>query len=411
MRSCVGADAMYDLFIGRQPIYNRSLNVIGYELLFRSGDANFAAVADSDQATSQVILNAVLELGLDRLVGHHRAFVNVSRDFLLHDYVMTLDKDRVVLELMENQVVDDELVSRLRFLSFQGYSIALDNYVLVNSTRPLLDVAQFIKLNIHGLTADELRTQFDLLRSCQGKLIAEKIQLPDEFERCDQLGFEYFQGFFLTHPNVIHGKRLPANRMVIVQLLAAIQNTSASPEQVEEIISKDLFLSYRLLRYINSAYFNLPNKIDSIHRAVVTIGMDRVKTWASLIALSKIDDKPHELLITALARAKMCESLARLAHRETSQSYFIVGLFSVLDAVMDQPMDQVLEMLPLTDDIRAALTKRIGDMGDALRCVLAYERGQWLQVKYAGVDSGKIIESYLAAIDWAGDLGGEMAVA
>lgn len=402
---------MYDLFIGRQPIYNRSLNVVGYELLFRNGDVNFAAVSDAEQATSQVLLNAVLDLGLDRVVGNHRAFVNVSREFVLHDYVLTLDKDRMVLELTENQSVDDELVSRLRFLSYQGYAIALDNYVLLNSTRALLDVAQFVKLNVHGLTPEELRTQFDLLRKCQSKLIAERIQTPEEFERCDQLGFEYFQGFFLTQPNIVHGRRLPANRMAVVQLLAAIQQPDASAQQIEEVISKDLFLSYRLLRYINSAHFSLPNKIDSIHRALVTIGMDRIKMWASLIALSKLDDKPHDLLITALARAKMCEQLARLAEQAIPQSYFIVGLFLVLDAVMDQSMELVLESLPLTDEIRVALTKHIGDMGDALRCVLAYERGQWLQVKYGKLDSSKIIESYLNAIDWASDLGDEMAVA
>jgi EAL and modified HD-GYP domain-containing signal transduction protein len=402
---------MYDFFLGRQPIYNRSLNVIGYELLFRASDQNFAEIPDSDVATSQVLLNAVLELGLDRLVGPHRAFVNVGRDFVMHDYVQTLDKDRVVLELVENQAVDEELLSRLRFLAHEGYWIALDNYVLLNSTRGLLDVARFIKLNVRGLTPDELRTQFDLLRGCREKLIAEKVQLSDEFERCDRLGFEYFQGFFLTQPSVVQGKRLPANRLAIVQLLAAIQHPDADARRIDEIVSRDLFLSYRLLRYINSAHFSLPNKIDSIHRALITIGMDKIKTWASLIALSKIDDKPHDLVVTALARARMCEQLAQLVSRDNPQAYFIVGLFSVLDAVMDQPMEVVLESLPLTDEIREALTRRIGDMGDALRCVLAYERGQWLQVKFGNLDSSKIIESYLNAIDWAGDLGAEMAVA
>lgn len=402
---------MYDFFLGRQPIYNRSLSVIGYELLFRSSDQNVAAIPDSEVATSQVVLNAVLEMGLDRLVGPQRAFINVSREFVLHDYVLTLDKERVVLELVENQRIDDDLLARLRFLAHEGYWIALDNYVLLNSTRGLVDVARFIKLNVRGLSSEELRTQFDLLRGHQDKLIAERVQLPEEFELCDRLGFEYFQGFFLTQPSVVRGKRLPANRLAIVQLLAAIQHPETNEKRIEEIISKDLFLSYRLLRYINSAHFNLPNKIDSIHRALITIGIGKIKTWASLIALSKLDDKPHDLVITALARARMCEQLAQSVKREHPQSYFIVGLFSVLDAVMDQPMEAVLEALPLTDDIRVALTKRIGDMGDALRCVLAYERGHWLQVKFGNLDSSRIIESYLDAIDWAGDLGTEMAVA
>jgi EAL and modified HD-GYP domain-containing signal transduction protein len=402
---------MYDFFLGRQPIYNRSLSVIGYELLFRSSDQNVAAIPDSEVATSQVVLNAVLEMGLDRLVGPQRAFINVSREFVLHDYVLTLDKERVVLELVENQRIDDDLLARLRFLAHLGYWIALDNYVLLNSTRGLVDVARFIKLNVRGLSSEELRTQFDLLRGHQDKLIAERVQLPEEFELCDRLGFEYFQGFFLTQPSVVRGKRLPANRLAIVQLLAAIQHPETNEKRIEEIISKDLFLSYRLLRYINSAHFNLPNKIDSIHRALITIGIGKIKTWASLIALSKLDDKPHDLVITALARARMCEQLAQSVKREHPQSYFIVGLFSVLDAVMDQPMEAVLEALPLTDDIRVALTKRIGDMGDALRCVLAYERGHWLQVKFGNLDSSRIIESYLDAIDWAGDLGTEMAVA
>lgn len=402
---------MYDVFIGRQTIYGRALDVFGYELLFRAGNVDHAELKDSEQATSHVLIAAVLELGLNRVVGERRAFVNVSREFLLHDYVLTLDAKQFVFELMANQSIDDELIARLKALADKGYAIALDNYVLLNATRPLVEVAKFVKVNVHGLGAEELRTQYDMLRKYNVDLIAERVQTPEEFQRCDNLGFDYFQGNFLTHPNIVSGQRLPANRIAVMQLLSSLQSPDSSLTRIEEIISKDLFLSYRLLRYINSAYFNLPQKIDSIHRAVVTIGMGHVKSWASLIALSKIDDKPHELLMTALVRARMCESLARAANLPQPESFFIVGLFSVLDAIMDQPMDAVLDLLPLTSSIRDALVAKSGPMGAALSCALAYEYGVWEKVEFGKLDESQIVESYWEAIDWSSDLGAELSVA
>lgn len=400
---------MADVFVGRQPIYTRQLDVFAYELLFRSGESNWADILDGDRATSQVILNTFMEIGLDTIVGQKPAFINLTRDFILQDYSQIFPAGRVVMEVLEDVLVDAELVEAVRRLSAQGYTIALDDFIYHERLQPLVEIADIIKVDVLALDHTALQEHVAILRQYQVKLLAEKVETQDEFKYCRDLGFDYFQGYFFCRPEVIKGQRMPANRLVTLQLLAKLQDPAADFRDLEELISRDVSLSYKLLRIINSAFYSLPRKVDSLGRALFMLGTRSITTWVSLIILAGIDDKPHELMVTAMMRAKMCELLAQALGQAGKDTFFTVGLFSALDALLDSPMEEILQSLPLSDHITAALLSYEGLLGAALRCVLAYERGDWHEVHCPSLDRAVITDAYLQAIAWATETSSRLA--
>ncbi len=402
---------MYEIFVGRQPIYTPNLEVYGYELFFRDQEIGEADIKDLSVASYQVMLNSLLEMGLEQLVGKNRVFFNVTPEVLRSEFLQSLDRNQVVLELVDGTAITDELIALLKQVADRGFTVALDNYVYLNSTRQLMETARIVKINMNSLNEEELSTQVKILRHYNVKLVAERLETKEKFELARRLGFDYFQGYFLTYPNILKGKRLPTNRIMILQLMSKLHEPNIKVKEIEELISKDVSLSYRLLRYINSAHFALPEPIDSIHRAVIMVGLERIKSWVSLLALSRVDDKPHDLLVTALTRAKMCELLATAAGRPNAKSYFMVGLFSLVDVLTDLPMAEIINSLPVTDEIKQALAARGGDMGAALECAIAYERSNWEKVLYANLDNQAVIANYMQAIEWAGDLGSELMIA
>jgi EAL and modified HD-GYP domain-containing signal transduction protein len=392
---------MPEVFVGRQPIFTRQLDVVAYELLFRSDEGNQARVMNGDQATSQVILNTFVEIGLDAIVGQKRAFINLTRDFLLHDYAPVFPAERVVLEVLEDIPVDAALIAAVRRLAAQGYTIALDDFIYHERLQPLVEVADIIKVDVLALDRRALREHSAALRQYNVRLLAEKVETQEDFAYCQALGFDYFQGFFFCKPEIIKGHRVPANRFATLQLLAKLQDPAVHFRELEELISRDIALSYKLLRLVNSTFYALPRKVDSLRQALLLLGTEFITPWVSLIILSGIDDKPHELMMTAMVRAKMCELLAQAGGHSDTEAFFTAGLFSALEAIMDGTGEEVLRSLPLTDDLMAALLRYEGILGRVLHCTLAYERGDWQAVSCPGLDNTTITESYLQAFNWA----------
>jgi EAL and modified HD-GYP domain-containing signal transduction protein len=395
---------MSDIYIGRQPIYDRKLNVYAYELLFRAASDNSASFTDGDQATTDVIVNTFLEIGLDNIVGNRLAFINLTRSFFVGEHTISLPKNRVVLELLEDIDADDEVIAGVKRLSDQDYTIALDDFIYHESLQPLVTLADLVKIDIMTLSRDEIRQHVNALRQHPLRLLAEKVETQEDFNFCMELGFDYFQGYFFAQPKVIRGQRLPNNRLAILKLLGRLQDPNITPEQLEELIAQDIAFSYRILRYVNSASLALPRKIESIHQAVVILGLQAIKSWTTLLAMSQVDNKPAELVVTAMVRGKMAEGLAKAMNAPQPESFFTVGLFSALDALMDNSMEEILTQLPLADHIAAALLHRRGIHGDILDCVLAYERGQWENLGCSQLGTHKIRDCYLDALQWAGDV-------
>lgn len=390
-----------DYFIGRQPIFDVRQQVIGYELLYRHRDGTWANVVDGDQATSQVIMHAFWELGLEKVVGGATAFINATRTFLLNADLLPPPDGRVVIEVLEDIMVDDEVTAAVQDLKARGYTVALDDFVYHPDLTPLIELADIIKLDVYGLSAEEIADQLDQLSGYRPKLLAEKVETPEMFDACTELKFDYFQGFFLCRPRVLSGKRLPASRINAMRMMTKLQKPELDIDALENLIAHDPTLSYRLLRYINSAALGLRGRIQSIRHAIVYLGEREIRRWATLLAYAGIDDKPDALIDTALTRARMCERIAALLRIDGSESAFMVGLFSTLDAMMDKPLADALADLPLSDEITDALLRGKGPLADPLQIALAYERGDWDALQRRPEIEPELSAIYLEAVDWS----------
>ncbi len=392
---------MSDVYVGRQPIFDADLNVVGYELLYRSANMDRAEFSDGNMATSAVISNAFLEIGLDRLVGDKLAFINLTRPFLLGEYPIPLRHDRLVLEVLEDITVDDELLGALTVLSKEGFTLALDDVVDPKSVDKILGIANIVKVDLLSVDRLKLPMHVQYYKRKNVKLLAEKIETQREFEMCKKLGFELFQGYFLCKPNVVKEKKITGIKMTILRLLAELQTPNIEFSRIDDIIRQDVTLSYKLLRLINSAYYARITEIKSIRQALTLLGLRQIRSWISLLLLSEAENKPPELMITAMIRGKMCETMARALKVKNPEVQFTVGLFSVLDAIMDMPLQEILSQVPLSKEVQLALLSHEGELGDLLKCVLAYEKGEWADVGYKNLSADTISDAYLEAVDWS----------
>ncbi|OGJ87254.1 MAG: hypothetical protein A2268_07605 [Candidatus Raymondbacteria bacterium RifOxyA12_full_50_37] len=403
---------MLEVFVGRQPIFDRQLNIFGYELLFRKYETDTKAdIMDGDQATSQVILNTFMEIGLERLVGDGLAFINLTRSFVLEKYPLPIAKDRVVLEILESNIMDKALVEALKTFGSRGYQIALDDVVSPENLGPFLDIADIVKVDLMAVERSRLREYITEFRKHHVKMLAEKVETIEDFDLCKGLGFDFFQGYFLCKPNVVRGRKMPAMRLNTLRLLAELHNPNIEFQELENIVKQDVSLSYKLLRLINSAYYTRPVKVQSIRQALTLLGIKKVQAWVSLLFLSKIEEKPHELMHTAMVRAHMCELLAQKQKQKQkdTETDFTVGLFSVLDSLLDLPLAEVLSSLSFSDEINTALLQHQGRLGEELDCVLAYEKGDWDKVMdYSHNKPSDIRDAYLEALKWARLVNAEM---
>ena len=391
--------------IGRQPVYDGDVRVFAYELLYRGEQSNQATFLDGDSATANVMLNTFLEIGLGQIVGDgHKAFINITRSILLQRLCQALPADRVVLEVLENIEPDPLILEALTELSEQGYTIALDDFVFHESLRPLVALADLIKVDVLALPNETLKEHVRILRQYPVKLLAEKVESHEDFEFCQSLGFDYFQGYFFCKPKIVEGRRVPANRITILNLLSKLQDQKIEVSKLEEVIKNDVSLSFKILRYVNSAYCGLPKQVDSIGQAACMVGIDRLRMWATLMALGSLEDKPYELLEIAVIRAKMCEHLGIALREDSTERFFMTGLFSVLDGFFDCEMSEILDSLPLSPDISTALLARDGILGQVLNCIIAYEKGDWEEIHCSELEPYSIRDAYLEAIQWSSQM-------
>ena len=391
-----------DVFLARQPIFNRAQQVVAYELLYRNSDDNQARFDDPDQATTEVVLNTFMEIGLDRVTGQRRAYVNLTRPYLLGDYPLPFSNDAVTLEVLEDVTPDAETVAAVGRLVEQGYEIALDDFVFRPEMIPLIELASVVKLDIRQLDDAQLAEHVALLGKYDVRLLAEKVETREEFGRCLELGFDLFQGYFFCEPAILRGKQASPSRMATLHMLHKLNDPDFHYDELAELISTDATLAYKLLRYINSAYFGLRRKVESIRHALILLGQRNIRIWLNLIALSQMQDKSRELMVTTLTRAKMSELIAVALRRGGEKDkFFLAGLFSALDAFLDMPLEESIESISLADDIVEGILRRGGAIGRVLEMVVRGERGEWEGMERMGLDVSQITDAYLQAIDWA----------
>jgi EAL and modified HD-GYP domain-containing signal transduction protein len=388
---------MSDVFVARQPIFNSDLEVVGYELLFRSREAQ--AIPSPEGATASVVLNAFTEIGLERIVGDRTAWINVSREFVVNGLAQTLPAGKVRLELLEDQMLDEQLIASLAELTSEGYRVALDDFEYSEAAEPLLELVDVVKLDVLALGREGLQEHATRLKRHGVTLLAEKVETQDDYAFCAELGCELFQGYFFCRPELLRDRGIVASRLSLLEVIAALQDPAVDIAQLERLIARDVSLSFRLLRYINSAFFGLRMEVSSIRQALALLGVQNLRRWATLSVFASIDDKPTELTVTALIRGRFSE-LAGQPLNAIQGELFTLGMFSVIDALMDSPIDEVLASIPFPRDMREALIAHAGDKGVLLDCVQALEAGDFDRAHGLIPDAGAI---YLEALVWANE--------
>ncbi len=398
----VAADQVH---VARQPILDARNQVYGYELLHRRDADATAFAGDGDAASAQVIGDTLLSIGFDTLTDGRRAFVNLTTETLLADSSGVLDPEQVVLEILESVVVTPEAIQMCQSLSQRGYALALDDFAPGSPAEALLPHAKFVKLDVQALTPDLVKeTAGRMLR--QGiSVIAEKVEKTEDFDRAKAAGCALFQGYYFCRPTTFSAKALSTNQVAQLRLIAALYKPSVSLGVIEDLLKHDASLSYRVLRTVNSAGFGLRREIRSIRDALLMLGLDQVRKWTSIWVLAGMNRGSSELVTMTVLRGRSCELLGQATGRPDSDGgYFLLGLCSLLDVLLGQPMKDIVRELPLDDEIRAALLGAVNQPRKVLDAVTHYEQGRWLesaaQTADLELDEDCLAQAYADALAW-----------
>jgi c-di-GMP-related signal transduction protein len=365
-----------ETLIARQPIFNQHKRIYAYELLYRGADALSLAQVGGSRATSSLLTSSYITEGLEKISNNKPCFINFTEELLLKDIAANFPNNKIVVEILEDVPPTPEVVAACRQLKKDGYVLALDDFVFARNLTPLIELADIIKFDFLLTPIEEIREALSKLAGYDIVFLAEKVETHAEFAQALAMGFRYFQGYFFAKPEAIRIKEMAGSKLTILQLLAEINSQEIMIDRVTAIIAGDVALSYKLLRYINSAYFGLANKVESIPRAVTMLGLNEVRRFVTLAAISEISTaKPTELVRLAAIRAKFCEQLGTASPLGGNpQELFLLGLLSLLEAMLDTPISAVLDRLPLSDPVRQALTDGSGELACFLKAVLAYEK-------------------------------------
>jgi c-di-GMP phosphodiesterase len=388
---------MTNVRIARQPILNGKQIVEGYELLYPTDGV------DETLAAARITIEALSEIGLERLVGTSRAWINITSEFLASDMVLNLPPERVVLEVGPEVGLDEATLERLAELPSAGYTLAADGFRLSPEPQPLLDLVDIVKVDMRELGAREVARDAFELRDRAVTLVACNVESGDDFELARSAGADLFQGFFFCRPHMLPGRRITPSRVAMLRLSSVLQDPDAQLADLERVITNDVALSYRLLKYINSAYFNLRNEVTSIKQALALLGIEPLRRWATLSTFAEVGDQPRELLVTALIRARFCE-LAGSSGDGTPAELFTLGLFSVLDALTATPMYTAIADLPLAPTLHDALLHHLGP-GRLLDSVIAIEAGKFARANDIAPASS---DCYIDAVAWSNEVGANM---
>ncbi len=386
------------LAIARQPIYNDQMGVFGYELLFRPSPRNTQPL-NSASATAHVLTSALLSTGLEQIVYNRKAIINVTRAFIDVMLQVQLPPEKIMLDLPDNIRVDEVLMDNLRELKGAGYELSIGGFHCLRETR-LLAIADNFRVDEKKLDAEQLDRLTKFLRRYKNlSLRALKIETLEEYDQYRTRGYELFQGYFLGSPRIHRVRDLSINKLAIMQLLAIVHNLETPIEELEEKIVRDVSLSFKLMKLVNSPFFGVPKEVDSVKRAIVLLGRDEVRKMVSLLALSGVNDQPQGMVEIALMRAKTCELLGKRTGL-AADGYFTVGMFSALDVLMEQPIRAIITKLPLSEEITAAILKREGIMGASLSCALAMEKAQWANIRFMDLDERDLYSISVEAMHW-----------
>ncbi|MCE2572550.1 EAL and HDOD domain-containing protein [Motilimonas eburnea] len=393
-------------FIARQPILNTQKKVIAYELLFRDSAENIFPDIDSDDATKKLVSDNVLNVGFDKIADEKTCYINFSKQAILQQLPRLLSKNNLVIELLEDIEPCESLLEEVIALHRLGYQLALDDFHYHTQWLPYLPYISIIKFDIRLSSFEEIRKVIAFTRQYDIKYLAEKVETLDEFEQAKTLGVEMFQGYFFSRPEIFKQKALAPSQLVVLELLNEIAKPDLNFNRIEGIFVRDVTLSYKLLMFVNKQIKSNAKPIASFKQAAVYLGEQQLKKFISLVAtsLSK-QDKPSELYLMSVIRARFCERVFTEVNPNDAQQAFLTGLFSLLDSLLDQPLTALLAEVQLNAAITQALTERQGPLGHCLNCIEHFEHGRWQQISESGQLIGlkqeQLAQIYLESLSWA----------
>ena len=391
-------------FVARQPILSADEKVFGYELLFRDGVEDFFTASDPDEASRSTLNTSVL-LGLDVLCDGRRAFVNCTRDILLKDYITLLPSGQTVVEILETVPPDDLVVAACRRLKEAGYMIALDDFGMNDPREPLTDLADIIKVDLRATSEKDAAAMVKRYGPWRCRMLAEKVETREEFAATKDAGFLYFQGYFFRRPETLTAQEIPANRLNYLRMLKAVSRPELDVREIENLVKSEASLCYRLLRYLNSAAFGFGSEIHSVRHALSILGEREVRRWIRLVAsLGAGQNRPTDLVLAALVRARFCELLSpHIQHGDSD--LFLMGMLSLMDTLLEIPMRQVLDNVPIDHDCKAVLLGNPSNLRPVYQLMLARESGEWKAVgeltSQLHLKESDVAESYWHAMQWA----------
>ena len=398
-----------DVFVARQPIFDQSMGLYGYELLHRSSQNNFYEGSDDEQTTAELITNSFLVIGFNELIDGTRGFINFSHDFLLKGIPSILPKEKTVIEILERANVTDDLVDVCRELKSKGYILALDDFVLEeknDSRERLIEYADIIKIEFPNIP---IYKQAALISKYRNKImfLAERVETREEFHKAVEMGYRLFQGYFFSKPIMVNAKDIGTIDINAHRILEELQKEDPDYRIISSIIEKDLNLSYKLLKISNSVYYNAKRQINSIFQALVLLGMQEIFGWISLMLFRKVQTPENaEIIKSSMIKGKLISLLANETNQGSSfaSDCFMVGILSSMDVILNQNMAQIVADLPLTPQVSATLLGSNTKIRHYLDAVLAFEKGQW-DIIYKEMADNQItqerfMELYLEALKW-----------
>jgi EAL and modified HD-GYP domain-containing signal transduction protein len=391
------------VLMARQPIYDQATRIVAYELLFRQCDKQEANIVNGDNATSEVLVNVFTHFNIEDIVGNKKAYINFTERLIAEP--PPFDKRHFVIEVLEDIEINDSLVENLSALRDQNYTIALDDFIYNDQSHRILPFADIVKIDVLLLNTEELKEHVTQLKKYNVILLAEKVENHEMWELCRDLGFDLFQGFFLSKPEIILGKNIPPSKLLVLELLNKLQNPNIGISELETLISRDPVLSFKVLKLVNSASYLPRKKIESFAKAITYLGLDLIRSLASLLALSTLSDKPNALKDQSVLRARMCEKLGEKISKDQASVFFSVGLFSLLDAFFDQPLESVVRTLSLNEELSNALLNKKGFYGEILATVIHLEKAEfddinWHYLSEYGITPEYINEVHHETIVW-----------
>ncbi len=391
-------------FVARQPILDRSQNVFGYELLFRNGVEDYFN-ADPELAARSTLDSSLL-YGINMLCDKRRAFVNCTCEVLFKDLITLLPPHQTVAEILETVEPEDRVIAACKRLKAAGYLIALDDFAPNDPRIPLVEFADIIKVDIRATRPEERAGMMRRFGSPACKMLAEKLETPHEYRQARDMGFVYFQGYFFCRPEVVIGREVPASRLHYIRLLEMVSRREIDMRELEKMLKQEASICYRLLRYLNSPLFGFPLEIKSIRHAIAVLGEREMRRWIRLVVtVGAAEQRCSELVLMGLARARFCELLSNRLQSNTD--LFLMGLLSIMDAILEVSMEVLLEQLPVERETKTALLGQNSSLRPLYQLMLAQESGEWSQssalAKQLKLPDEEVASTWWQALQWAQD--------